>query len=121
MGLAGTLLGVGVGLVLGALVGYRIGKEVHGNRRVYWALNVGAVLGCAALDFVGLMMGWYWLAYSAIGLMAGLITGMKYGYVDWMGVWRGELATDAPTDQDGGEVAGESPAESSDDLGESRG
>jgi len=51
-------------------------------------MNVAAVLGCAILDFAGLASGTYWLAFSAIGLMAGLITGMKYGYVDSMRIWR---------------------------------
>jgi hypothetical protein len=114
-----TLGGVAAGLVFGGLVGHRIGERVRGRRRAYWALNVAVVLGCAGLDFAGLAMGSYWLAVSAIGLMAGLITGMKYGYVDSMRIWRNSTAAEtsqvAPTDtrvQVPTDAAAGSPAES---------
>ena len=88
MQLAFTLAAVAAGLAFGGLAGFKIGEGVRGSRSTYWALNILVVLGCAVLDFAGLVAGRYWLAYSAIGLMAGLITGMKYGYVDSMRVWR---------------------------------
>ncbi len=65
-------------------------------------MNVGALLGCAALDLTGLVLGRQWLAYGALGLMAGLITGMKYGYSDSIGVWR----TPESTGEEGPAVEG---------------
>jgi hypothetical protein len=39
-------------------------------------------------DFIGLMLGWPWLAYGSLGAMGGAITGLKYGYSESIGVWR---------------------------------
>jgi hypothetical protein len=118
MGLAFTLAAVAAGLAFGGLVGFKIGEAVRGSRWTYWALNISVVLGCAVLDFAGLVAGRYWLAYSAIGLMAGLITGMKYGYVDSMRVWRGAGpddplagAPDEAQSSEGVTTAAETPAE----------
>jgi hypothetical protein len=61
-------------------------------------MNVTAVLGCAVLDFVGLASGRQWLAYSALGLMGGLITGLKYGHSDSIRPSRASSETDAPAD-----------------------
>ena len=98
VGLIPILVGLAVGLGCGGLAGYRIGASIRGRRRAYWSLNVAVVLGCAALDFAGLVSGVNWLAYLALGLMGGLITGMKYGYVDSMRVWQEPGRTDLPED-----------------------
>ena len=97
-----TIAGVAAGLLGGGVGGYRLGRGVRGRRRTYWTLNVAVVLGCAVLDFAGLALGQDALAYSAIGLMGGLITGMKYGYVDSMRVWggAGEIETAADATQE---------------------
>ena len=87
MGLVLTLSAVAAGLIVGGLAGYRIGGGIQ-SRGGYWAANVAVVLGCMALDFAGLMTARYWLAYSALGLMGGLITGLKYGYVGSTGGWQ---------------------------------
>jgi hypothetical protein len=50
------------------------------------------------LDFVGLATGRQLLAYAALGLMGGLITGLKYGHSDSIGLWRGSGEPDAPAD-----------------------
>jgi hypothetical protein len=62
-------------------------------------MNAAVVIGCAALDFAGLATGRYWLAYSAVGLMGGLITGMKYGFSDSIAVWRMQAVKGAPTEE----------------------
>jgi hypothetical protein len=80
-------------------------------------MNLTAILGCAALDFAGLVLGLYWLAYGAVGLMGGLITGMKYGYVDSMRIWAGPRTTDATTDASAS-VSTDSPAEPAEELGD---
>jgi hypothetical protein len=62
-------------------------------------MNAAVVVGCAALDFAGLATGRYWLAYSAVGLMCGLITGMKYGFSDSIAVWRMQADKGAPAEE----------------------
>ncbi len=96
MSLALTLSAVAAGLALGGLAGFRFGGGIQ-SRGGYWAANAAAVLGCMLLDFAGLMTGRYWVAYAALGLMGGLITGLKYGYVGSTGGWR-SAETSAPPD-----------------------
>jgi hypothetical protein len=88
MELAMAVGGVLLALLAGVAAGYKTGSVIRGNRKAFWGLNIAAVVFCAALDFVGLVLGQYWLAVSAIGLMAGLITGLKYGYAESIGAWR---------------------------------
>ena len=112
MDLIFILVGVVIGLGCGGLAGYRLGTSIRGRHRAYWSLNVAVVLVCASLDFAGLVLGVSWLAYSALGLMGGLITGMKYGYVDSMRVWQEPSSTELPSD-----VSDQSP-ETAEDSGE---
>ena len=101
MNLALTVIGVIAAFVAGGLVGLWMGARNRGNRGAYWALNGAAVLGCAALDFVALTTGRAWLGYSALGLMGGLITGLKYGYSSIGDVWRETPDTrDAPEESE---------------------
>ncbi len=74
-------------LIGGGLWGLRLGRNNRGNRGAYWALNAAAVVGCAALDFAALRTGRPLLGYAALGLMGGLITGLKYGYSADRGRW----------------------------------
>ena len=85
--LALAITGVTAGLVGGVLVGWRLGVANRASRRAYWMLNTAVVFGCGLLNFAGLVTARSWLAYAAIGLMGGLITGMKYGYSESGGVW----------------------------------
>ena len=87
------------GLALGALVGFRLGENARGSRREYWGLNAAVVVGCGALNFAGLAWGRSWLAYGALGLMGGLITGMKYGFFDSAGGWRDPGPGEEPPSQ----------------------
>jgi len=68
--------------------GLWLGERVRGRPKRYWALNGAAVAVCMLADFVGLMLGWPWLAYGSLGAMGGAITGLKYGYAESIGVWR---------------------------------
>jgi len=83
-----AVAGVFVGLLGGLLGGYWLGGLARKNSRQYWALNGASVLLCVALDFVGLVTGQVWLALGAVGLLAGLLTGLKYGYSESIGAWR---------------------------------
>jgi hypothetical protein len=95
------LSAVAAGLALGGLAGLRIGGGIQ-SRRGYWTINIAVVLGCMVLDFAGLMAGRYWVAYSALGLMGGLITGVKYGFIGSTGGWR-PAGTSAPPASEGEE------------------
>jgi hypothetical protein len=113
--LAITIASVVGALALGGLVGFRLGKSCGGSRRAYWAMNAAAVICCAALNFAGIIWGMRWLAYGSLGLMGGLITGMKYGYFESASVWLAPVATesgdsaDAPEQPDDLEAAPQEP------------
>jgi hypothetical protein len=87
-------------LALGGLAGFRLGKSCGTSRRAYWSMNGAAVICCAALNFAGIIWGMGWLAYGALGLMGGLITGMKYGYFDAANVWRSPPAREGTESAD---------------------
>jgi len=99
MTLVTTVLGVALGLALGGFVGLRWGRRFRARRKAYWTLNVAVVLGCAALDLLGLTVGNPVLAYAALGLMGGLITGMKYGYSDGLREWHDSPTADETVDE----------------------
>ena len=94
-----TVLGVIVGLALGGFAGLRGGRWAEGNATRYWSLNAAAFLGSLLLDLAGLFVHAPWLSYGALGLMAGLITGLKYGHSPTLRVW--EPPTPRPAEQDG--------------------
>jgi hypothetical protein len=81
------VIGIVAGLVLGIFGGLRAGAWARGNAVRYWSLNAGAFFGSLGLDILGLFVRQPWLSYGAIGLMAGLITGLKYGYSPTLRVW----------------------------------
>ena len=102
------VLGIVVGLVLGALGGLRAGAWARGFAARYWTLNAAALLGSLGLDILGLFVRQPWLSYGSLGLMAGLITGLKYGYSPTLRVWEAVDAQDGEPDVD--------PATAPDDM-----
>ena len=95
-------IGIAAGLVLGVLGGLRAGAWSRGNAARYWSLNSAAFLGSLGLDIVGLIVRQQWLSYGSLGLMAGLITGLKYGHSPTLRVWE---APEPPADPPAGEPA----------------
>jgi len=67
------------GLVLGAAAGYWIGAKWRDDRRIMWSMALAAFVAASILNFAGQLSGRQWLAIGALGLMAGVITGVKYG------------------------------------------
>jgi hypothetical protein len=118
LNLAGRLVGIVLGLAAGGFAGFALGGRFRGRPRAYWTMNVVAVLGCAALDYAGLASGRYWLAYSAVGLMGGMITGLKYGYSDSIAMRPSPNAADAPTG-DAADASEDSLSTSPDESGDS--
>jgi len=86
-----------VGFAAGAAVGYWIGTRFRDDRRFLWALAIAAFMSASILNFAGLLSGTQWLAIGAVGLMAGVISGVKYGGFPETRVW----AAGSPPD-DGG-------------------
>jgi len=93
---AGAVL---AGLAIGGAGGWRLGGAARGNSARYWTFNALAVAVGMALDFAGLLQGWQWLGLGALGLMAGALTGLRFGYSDTLGkmrpVERDEAGADA--------------------------
>ena len=88
MALLAVIAAVLLGLLGGAVAGFRLGGWARGLPRRYWTLNGVAVGACMIADFIGILVGWPWLAYGAIGAMAGTLTGLKYGYSEALDVWK---------------------------------
>jgi hypothetical protein len=101
------ILAILAAYVGGLFAGLKVGALVRGRPASYWTLNIVAGLVCLAGDYVGLVLGLPWLALGSIGLLAGTISGLKYGYSDNIAVWR----TPAPSPERAAEPLGdEQPA-----------
>jgi len=102
-----TVASVAAALLGGGLAGYGAGARIRGRTRAFFGLNVAAVIGCAALDLAALSFGQRLLGYSAIGLMGGLMTGIKYGYTDSLRLWPEPDPAETPADGLLGQQAGQ--------------
>jgi hypothetical protein len=80
---AATIAGLG----LGGAAGWALGKWSAGHRRRFWTLVSACLVASMALNYIGLTSGQKWLALGALGLMAGLLTGLKYGYAPQTRAW----------------------------------
>lgn len=69
--------------VLGIVIGFRVGQEwgAHAaSKRQYWAFNgIAYVVGIVVSAFIW-ALGYVVLAFAAIGMLGGVIAGLKYGY-----------------------------------------
>ena len=81
------ILAIAAGLAIGFVAGYWIGSRYRGERRILWSLAGGAIATAWVIDLAGFVSGQQWLATGSIGLMAGLITGIKYGGFPEVRVW----------------------------------
>ena len=70
---------VAIGLALGGGVGYAIGRRFEDDRRMLWTLAIAAFTSAWVLDLAGYISGRPEVSIGSIGLMAGLVTGVKYG------------------------------------------
>ena len=67
------------GLCIGAWAGLRLGARYGTVSWRYWLMNAAAFGACLAACVAGLMLGTRWVAMFALGVLGGLITGLKYG------------------------------------------
>ncbi len=77
--LVGTMASGAAGLTVGAAIGHVLGRRYRNIAWRFWTVNGGAFVVCSALCAVGLALGIRWLAVGALGLLAGVLTGAKYG------------------------------------------
>ena len=78
---------IAVGLALGGVAGYWIGSRWRGERRILWSIGGAAFASAWVVDLAGQFTGQEWLAIGSIGLMAGLISGIKYGGFPEVRIW----------------------------------
>lgn len=84
-----TVAGGAVGLALGIMGGFKIGALVRGRSGwYYWTLNIAAMVIGVMITTVGLVYAWGWLSIGGMALIAGSLTGLKYGYGKSVGLWR---------------------------------
>jgi hypothetical protein len=103
---AGIAAGIAAGFLGGVLAGLKAGEWARGSAARYWSLNAAALLGSLALDLVGIYTHRTWLASGSLGLMAGLLTGLKYGYSPPL-----RLRESPPADRSGAAAVDEVPDE----------
>ncbi len=67
------------GLASGVAVGLAVGQRYGAVVWRFWVLCVFALVACSALCAAALVLAERWLAVGALGLLGGLLTGLKYG------------------------------------------
>lgn len=68
------------GLAASGAVGFLLGKWARARKVwVYWVLNVAGILVGAAVCALAAMYSQTWLWTTGLAVMAGSVTGLKYG------------------------------------------
>ena len=80
----GSLTGLAAGIWIGLKWGMRLADRPSWR---YWAANGVMALAGLVIATAGQFLGAHWFAVSGVGIMAGGITGLKYGYGQSPGVW----------------------------------
>lgn len=68
-------VGIASGVKAGLVAAHRWGSPPWR----FWVTCVGALVACSALCALGIGLGQRWLAIGALGLLGGMLTGLKYG------------------------------------------
>ena len=68
-----------VGAGAGVWGGFRLGVRYGSPAWRYWLINGGALVVCLSACALGLALGARWFAVLALGVLAGSLTGLKYG------------------------------------------
>ncbi|NTU72502.1 MAG: hypothetical protein HGB10_11880 [Coriobacteriia bacterium] len=99
------------GAAVGFALGFGLGRLARGSGRLFAALNALVVIAGMAANFLGLLRGMPWLAYGALGIMGGGLTGVRYGFT-------GGVTMVDDRDARAEAQPGEPPTETGDDLRE---
>ena len=78
---------VALGLALGCVAGFAIGQHWESERRMLWTMAGAAFVATWIVDVAGYFTGHPEVSIGSIGLMAGLLTGVKYGGFADVRVW----------------------------------
>jgi hypothetical protein len=108
------IVAVAAGLALGAVAGFAIGQHWESDRRMLWTIASAAFATAWIVDFAGYVSGHPEIAIGSIGLMAGLLTGVKYGGFADVRVWEPRPPAppkdDEPAERDEARAAAEPAA-----------
>ncbi len=77
--------------ILGILIGFRIGQQWAPraeSKRQYWVFNGIAYAVCIVVSAFIAALGLVVLVFAVIGILGGIIAGLKYGYGDSVGPWK---------------------------------
>jgi uncharacterized protein YcfJ len=77
-----VLMGVGLvaGLAAGGFAGFKVGSRVTGRRARFWLIAVALLVGSTVVLAYALRIDAMWLTGTALGILAGGLTGLKYGW-----------------------------------------
>lgn len=85
LALSGAVAGLAVGVWAGLAAGRRIQERAPW---VFWLVNAAFVLLGLVINVIGLSIRQLWFAMIGLGLLAGGLTGLKYGYGRVVGAWK---------------------------------
>ena len=68
-----------VGLAVGAVAGFKIGSVIGGRRPTFWLLVALLFIVTTVAVAQATRTDALWLAAAALGVLAGGLTGLKYG------------------------------------------
>jgi hypothetical protein len=80
-------LGIAVGLTVGIYLGFTVGQRFESRRRLLWWALVPALAIVWTVDLLGLLFARPELSIASLGLMAGMLTGVKYGAFPQIRIW----------------------------------
>lgn len=77
------------GIALGIYGGFKVGERIRERPSwQYWAINAAAMVLGIVITTIGLIVAWDGLYVMGVALIAGCLTGLKYGYGKSVGLWR---------------------------------
>jgi len=78
-GLLASVVGGAAGLAAGGCVGLALGRRYGDVAWRFWVIGVAVLVVCSVLCAAGIGFGLRWVSVGALGLLAGALTGLKYG------------------------------------------
>jgi hypothetical protein len=88
------IAGIVAGFALGAWAGYAVGERFENRRAKLWWLVAPLLAVVWALDAAGMLLALHEISFASLGLMAGVLTGAKYGAFPEVRLWERKGAGD---------------------------
>ena len=108
-----------VGLAVGGVVGWWIGRRWESERVMLWTMAFAAFSTAMIVDIVGFLTARPEISLLSVGLMAGIATGVKYGGFPDVRVWEQREIPAARSDEDA-DASAENSVPSGEPSGKSR-